>query len=59
MGYHPLVDFHLFSLTKRFPITPRAIYLIGTPSTFCIDKTLPGFFDAIPFQSLDVAIFVI
>ena len=25
MGYRHLVDFHLFSLTKQFPITPSAI----------------------------------
>ena len=25
MGYRHLVDFYLFSLTKRFPITPSAI----------------------------------
>ena len=38
MGYRPLVDFHLFSLTKRFPITLSAIYI-------CIDETVPGFLD--------------
>jgi hypothetical protein len=52
MGYRPLVDFHLFSLTKRFPIISSAIYI-------CIDKTVPGFLDVILFQSLDVAIFVV
>ena len=52
MGYRPLVDFHLFSLTKRFPITPSAIYI-------CIDKTVPGFLDVTRFQSLDVTIFVV
>ena len=31
----------------------------GTPSTFRIDKTVPGFLDVITFQSLDVAIFVV
>ena len=59
MGYRHLVDFHLFSLTKQFPITPSAIQLIGTPSTFCIDKTVPGFFNVIPFLLLDVTIFVV
>ena len=59
MGYCPLVDFHSFPLTKQFPITPRAIQLIGTPSTFCIEKTVPGFLDVIPFLSLDIAIFVV
>ena len=49
MGYRPLVDFHLFSLTKRFPITPSAIYI-------CIDKTVPGFLDVTRFLSLDVTI---
>ena len=58
MGYRPLVDFHHFCLTKRFPITPSAIQPIGTPSTFCIDNIVPGFLDVIQFQSLDVAIFV-
>ena len=38
MGYRPLVNFHLFSLTKWFPITPSVIYI-------CIDKTVPGFLD--------------
>ena len=52
MGYRPLVDFHLFSVTKRFPITPSAIYI-------CINKTVPGFLDVILFQSLDVTIFVV
>ena len=52
MGYCPLVDFRLFSLTKRFPITPSAIYI-------CIDKTVPGFLDVIKFLSLDVTIFVV
>jgi hypothetical protein len=55
MDYCPLVDFHSFPLTKRFLITPCAIYQIGTPSTFCIDKAVPGFLDVIPFQLLDVA----
>ena len=59
MGYHPLADFHSFPLTKQFPITPSAIFLIGTPSTFCIDKTVPGFLDVILFLLLDVAIFVV
>ena len=59
MGYHPLVDFHLFSLTKWFPITPRAIEPIGTPSILCIDKIVPDFLDVIQFQLLDVAIFVV
>ena len=59
MGYHPLVDFHSFSLTERFPITPSTIYPIGKPSTFCIDKTVHRFLDVIPFQLLDVAIFVV
>ena len=27
-GYCPLVDFHPFSLTKWFPITPSAIYIL-------------------------------
>ena len=49
MGYCPLVDFHLFSLTKRFPITPSAIYI-------CIDKTVPGFLDVTRFLPLDVTI---
>ena len=31
MGYRPLVDFNIFSLTKRFPITPSVVYI-------CIDK---------------------
>ena len=52
MGYRPLVDFHLFSLTKRFPITPSAIYI-------CIDKTVLGFLDVTRFLSLDVTIFVV
>jgi hypothetical protein len=30
-----------------------------TSPTLCIDKTLPGFLDVIPFHSLDVAIFVV
>ena len=47
MGYCRLVDFHSFPLTKQFPITSSAIYPIGTPSTFCIDKTAPGFLDVI------------
>ena len=59
MGYHPLVDFHFFSLTKLFPITPSAIQPIGISSTFCINKTVPGFLDVILFQSLDVGIFVV
>ena len=58
-GLLPLVDFHSFSLTKQFPITPSAILLIGSLSTFCIDKTVPGFLDLIPFQLLDVTIFVV
>ena len=45
MGYRPLVDFHLFSSPKRFPITPSAIYIF-------IDKTVPGFLDATRFLSL-------
>ena len=49
MAYCPLVDFHLFSLTKWFPITPSAIYI-------CIDKTVPGFLDVTRFLSLDVTI---
>ena len=56
MGYHTLVDFMSFPLTKQFPITPAPI---GMPSTSCIDKTVPGFSDVIPFQSLDFAIFVV
>ena len=52
MGYRPLVDFHLFSLTKRFPITLSATYN-------CIDKTVPGFFDVTRFLLLDVTIFVV
>ena len=28
-------------------------------STFCINKTVPGFLDVIPFQSLDVSISVV
>ena len=52
MGYRPLVDFHHFRLTKPFPITHSAIYPIGTPSTFCIDNTVPGFLDVMQFQSL-------
>ena len=52
MGYLPLVDFHLFSLTKRFPITPSTIYI-------CINKTVPGFLDVTRFLSLDVTIFVV
>ena len=52
MGYHRLVDFHLFSLTKRFPITPGTIYI-------CIDKTVPGFLDVTRFLSLDVNILFI
>ena len=59
MGYDPLVDFHPFSLTKRFPIIPSTIQPIGTPSTFCLDKTVSGFLDVKPFQLLDVAIFVV
>ena len=51
-GLSPLVDFHLFSLTKRFPITPSAIYI-------CIDKTVPGFLDVTRFLLLDVTIFVV
>jgi len=51
MGYRPLVDFHHFRLTKRFPIT-------RLPAPFCIDNIVPGFLDVIQFQSLDVAIFV-
>ena len=38
MGYRHLVDFHLFSLTKRFSIALSAIYI-------CINKTVPGFLD--------------
>ena len=52
MGYRPLVNFHLFSLTKQFPITPSAMYI-------CIDKTVPGFLDVTRFLSLDVTIFVV
>ena len=52
MGYCPLVHFHLFSLTKRFPITSSAIYIR-------IDKTVPGFLDVTRFLSLDVTIFVV
>ena len=59
MGYRPLVDFYPFPLTKRFAITPSAIKPIGTPSTFCIDKTVPGFLDVKPFLSLDFTIFVV
>ena len=59
MGYRPLVDFHSFALTKQFPITPSAIQPIGTPSTFCIDKTVQGFLDVIQFWLLDIAIFVV
>ena len=53
MGYCP------FSLTMRFPITPSTIQPIEMPSTFCINKTVPGFLDVIRFQLLDVAIFVV
>ena len=28
MGYRPLVDFHHIHLTKWFPITPSAIYIL-------------------------------
>ena len=52
MGYCPLVDFNLFSLTKRFPITPSTIYI-------CIDKTVPGFLVVTRFLLLDVTIFVV
>ena len=50
MAYCSLVDFHSLPLTKRFLITHSAIQPIGMPSTFCIDKTVPGFLDVIPFQ---------
>ena len=56
MGYRSLVDFHPFPLTKRFPITPSAIQLIGTPSIFCINKTVPGFLDVTRFLLLDVTV---
>ena len=49
MGYRPLEDFHLFSLTKRFPNTPNAIYI-------CIYKTVPGVLDVTRFLSLDVTV---
>ena len=52
MGYRPLVDFHLFSSTKGFPITPSAINIY-------INKTVPGFLDVTRFLSLDVTIFVV
>ena len=45
MGYHPLVD--------------SAIQPIKISHTFCIYKTVPGFLDVIPFQLLDVVIFVV
>ena len=35
------------------------ITFVWPRSTFCINKTVPGFLDVIPFQSLDVTIFVI
>ncbi len=59
MGYRPLLDFPHLHLTKLFPMTPSAIQPIGTTATFCINKTVPSFLDVIPFQSLDVAIFVV
>jgi hypothetical protein len=50
MGYCPLVaqclplaDLHHSFLTKEFPKTHSAIYLIGTPSAFCIHQIVPGF----------------
>ena len=62
MVYCPLVDFYHFPLTKRFSITYSQRHLADQntmPTTFCIDKIVPGLLDVIQFLLLDVAIFVV
>ena len=49
-GLLPPGGFHLFSLTKRFPITLSPIYI-------CIDKTVPGLLDVTRFLSCYFRIF--
>jgi len=55
-GLLPPGGFSFLSFDQAVPYYSQPI---GMPSKFCIDKTVPGFLDVIPFLSLDVAIFVV